>query len=146
MSQVDVTTSVGYALKRAQSALHAAMDQRLAEVGLSVSQYACLTLLEQRPGLTNAELARGVFVTRQATHQLLTGLRRAGLVDTTGSGRDQRLSLSRHGSTVLTVAAAAVRAVEDQMLAPLSATQRESLHRLLSSCVEALDPGPPPVG
>ncbi len=144
MRQVDVsTTSVGYTLKRAQSALHAAMDKQLSELHLGVSQYACLTLLAERPPLTNAELARGVFVSRQATHQLLTGLRREGLIDTDGTGRDQRLSLSRHGAMVLAAATTAVRSIEDQMLEPLSATQRSTLHQMLSMCIEALDPDQP---
>ena len=69
MSQVDLPTSIGYQLKRASAALRAAMDAELRHCDLSVPQYASLELLAQRPGLTNADLARGVFVTRQATHQ-----------------------------------------------------------------------------
>ena len=78
--QVDVSTSVGYALKRATTALHGAMAAELTPLGLSVSQYSCLELLGSYPGTTNASLARGAFVTRQAMHQLLGGLRAAGLV------------------------------------------------------------------
>jgi len=64
VSHVDLDQAVGYTLKRAASALRAAMDAELRSHGLSVPQYACLKLLSQRPGLSNAELARGAFVTR----------------------------------------------------------------------------------
>jgi len=65
---VDLEHSVGYVLKRAVTALRAAMDADLRVHGLSVPQFACLKLLGSRPGLSNADLARGAFVTRQATH------------------------------------------------------------------------------
>jgi len=45
-----------------------------------VPQYSCLELLGQRSGLSNAELARGTFVTRQSMNQVLRGLQDRGLV------------------------------------------------------------------
>lgn len=140
MSQVDVGTSVGYALKRAATALRGAMDAALREHELSVPQYACLELLADRPGLSNAELARGAFVTRQATHQLLGGLRAAGLVTGEGEGRNERLTLTAAGARRLAGASHAVAAVQERMLAPLSAPQRARLHADLTACVDALTP------
>ncbi len=61
-----VENAVGYVLKQAAVALRSAMDVALRPLQLTVPQYACLELLGQRPGLSNAELARGVFVTRQS--------------------------------------------------------------------------------
>ena len=138
MSQVDVDTSIGYALKRATSALRAAMDECLRELDITVSQYSSLELLAHRPGLSNAELARAVFVSRQATHQLLAGLTREGLVEIEGVGRDQRLHLTSKGRERLRKASAAVAAVEHTMIAALSAQERESLHRNLVVCSESL--------
>lgn len=71
----------------------------------------------QRPGLSNAALARGVFVSRQATHQLLSGLKGSGLVDVHGAGRDQRLALTAHGSTLLAAASKAVAEIEERTAA-----------------------------
>lgn len=135
---MDVTTSVGYSLKRVTWALRGAMDARLREFELSVPQYACLELLAQRPGLSNADLARGVFVSRQATHQLLSGLRGSGLIEVRGTGRDQRLALTTRGSTLLAAASHAVAKIEEQMLAPLSAEQRAALRATLGACADAL--------
>ena len=138
MGQVDVDSSIGYALKRVTWALRSEMDAHLQELDLSVSQYASLELLAAHPGMSNAELARGVFVTRQATHQLLTGMRRAGLVEIAGSGREQRISLTEDGAQRLRRASHAVAAVEARMLAGLSAEQQAALRESLHACAAGL--------
>jgi DNA-binding MarR family transcriptional regulator len=138
MSQVDVSTSIGYALKRTAVALRAAMDAELRESGLSVPQYASLELLADRPGLTNAELARGVFVTRQATHQLLAGLRQTGLIEIRGAGRKQRLVLTELGAERLADASHRVSLIEERMLTALTVEQRAVLYTSLAKCAEAL--------
>lgn len=138
MSQVDLDRAVGYALKRAQTALRAAMDAELRDHGLSAPQYACLELLAQPPGLTNAELARGAFVSRQAMHQLLGGLRTAGLVTSQGHGRNERFSCTPAGERHRAAASRAVAAIEERMLASLNSAQRARLHADLSACADTL--------
>ena len=68
----------GYLLKEASSALRAAMEAVLRPLGMTVTHYSCLELLAQRPGLSNSELARGAFVTRQSMNVLLQALERDG--------------------------------------------------------------------
>src|ERR1700683_2563736 len=138
MPQVDVDQSVGYALKRAQHALHSTMDGELRDYGLSVSQYACLEILAARPRISNADLARDAFVSRQAMHQLLTGLQAAGLVSAIGHGRGQRYALTAQGRTRLRAASTTVAAIEQRMLARLNGAEREQLHRQLTTCATAL--------
>jgi len=133
-----VSTSIGYALKRVTWALRSAMDAQLRAFDLTVPQYASLELLAQRPGLSNADLARGVFVTRQATHQLLAGLKQAGLVEVTGSGRDQRLSVTAVGAHKLANASRAIALIERRMLAGLTTADEDALRGSLDSCVQAL--------
>ncbi len=129
---------MGYALKRAQHALNSTMDGGLRDYGLSVSQYACLEILASRPRISNADLARDAFVSRQAMHQLLTGLQKAGLVAAVGHGRGQRYALAAAGRTRLCAASSTVAAIEQRMLAALSRAEREQLHRQLSICASAL--------
>ena len=52
----------------------------LRPLGMTVTHYSCLELLAQRPGLSNSELARGAFVTRQSMNVLLQALERDGFV------------------------------------------------------------------
>lgn len=135
---VDLDHAVGYALKRAQAALRSSMDVALRAHELSVPQYACLELLTHHPGSTNADLARGAFVSRQAMHQLLGGLRAACLIESEGEGRKERFALTRAGERRLQAASRAVAAVEERMLAPLSDAGRTRLHADLLSCADAL--------
>ena len=136
--QVDLDRSVGYILKRAQSALHTALETRLRTHGLSVSQYACLELLAQRPDLSQSELARGAFVTRQAMHQLAAGLQSAGLITSRDDGRARRLQLTALGKRKLRAASRAAAEVERKMLAGLDEPQQSTLHDCLASCIDSL--------
>ena len=138
MSQVDLNTAVGYVLKRAQVALRTAMDSVLREHDLTVSQYSCLEQLAHQPGLTNTELARGTFVSRQAMHQLLATLKSLNLVQGDGGGRHERFTLTTNGTQRLAGATAAIAAIEEKMLAPFDGDQRRRLRADLAACAEAL--------
>lgn len=139
----DLDKSVGYVLKQAASALRAAMDAALRPLDLTVPQYACLELLGRRPGLSNAELARGAFVTRQSMNGVLRGLQERDLVTrpaTAARGRALPTRLTSTGQRKLRAASAAVRAVEQQMLASLAPAHQRRLCRDLATCTAALSP------
>lgn len=138
---IDLPTSIGYRLKQAASALRTAMDAALRPLGLTVPQYSCLEQLSQRPGLSNSELARGTFVTRQSMNVLLQSLEREGLVtraDRAPSGRALPTELTPAGRERLRGASSAVRAVEMQMNSALSSEQQDELRHLLAACVAGL--------
>ncbi|MFG1699102.1 MarR family winged helix-turn-helix transcriptional regulator [Nonomuraea sp. NPDC049309] len=141
MAQEDLEISVGYQLKRVQAALRAAMDDVLRVHGLTTPQYSCLELLRQRPGMSNAELARGTFVTRQSMNVLLQNLQEAGLVErpaTAPSGRALPARLTEEGRRRLEAARADVTAVEQRMNSPMTAEEAEALARRLAEMAEAL--------
>jgi len=145
----DLEESVGYALKQAAVALRAGMDAVLRPLGLSTSQYSCLEVLAQQPGLSNAELARATFVTRQAMDGVLRGLVERGLVTrsaTAPRGRALPTELTASGREHLHSASAAVRAVERRMLAPLDEARRRALREDLAVCTAALGTAAPPAG
>jgi DNA-binding MarR family transcriptional regulator len=135
---VDLDIAVGYVLKRATVALRAAMDTALREHDLTVPQYSCLEQLAHQPGLTNAELARGTFVSRQAMHQLLATLKSLDLVRGDGGGRHEHFSLTDTGAERRAGASAAIAAVEEQMLASFDADRRRRLRADLITCANAL--------
>jgi DNA-binding MarR family transcriptional regulator len=110
-------------------------------------QYACLELLAQRPGLSNSELARGAFVTRQSMNVLLQALERQGLVVRPAQapvGRALPTELTARGRRQLKVASAAVRRVEQDMLANLDTGDQDQMRRLLTACIAALTQPPAP--
>jgi DNA-binding MarR family transcriptional regulator len=133
----DLDQSVGYVLKQVQAALHAAMDGVLRPLDLTVAQYACLELLGQDPGLSNSELARRAFVTRQSMNLVLRRLQERGLLtrpDHAAHGRELPTKLTRTGQTTLRKASVAVRAVEQQLFSPLSQARQRRLREDLAAC------------
>lgn len=140
-SGIDLETSPGYLLKEASSALRTAMEAVLRPLGMSITHYSCLELLSQRPGLSNSQLARGAFVTRQSMNVLVQALENDGLVfrpEQPASGRALPARLTDRGRRQLAVASAAVKEVEDRMTSTLEAHEQDQLRSLLSRCVSAL--------
>jgi DNA-binding MarR family transcriptional regulator len=133
----DLELSVGYVLKQVHAAMRTAMDEALRPLDLTVPQYACLELLGQTPGLSNSELARRAFVTRQSMNLVLRRLQERGLLtrpDQAPHGRVLPTELTRDGRTVLRKASEAVRAVEKQLFSPLSREQQLRLREDLAAC------------
>ncbi|MEU6289808.1 MarR family transcriptional regulator [Streptomyces sp. NPDC046988] len=138
---IELDTSLGYMLKAASSALHSAMEAVLKPMGMTITHYSCLELLAQRPGLSNSELARGTFVTRQSMNVLLQALERQGLVVRAAQapvGRALPTELTAAGRRQLQAASAAVRRVEQDMLAHLNTADQDQMRRLLRECIASL--------
>jgi DNA-binding MarR family transcriptional regulator len=140
---VDLDTSLGYLLTQASSSLHSALEAVLRPLGMSVTNYSCLELLSQRPGLSNSELARGAFVSRQSMNVLVQALERDGFVTRPAAapvGKALPTQLTPLGRRNLAKATVAVRTVEDQMLAGLDAGSRTEARRILASLITSLEP------
>ena len=138
---IDLETSLGYALKEASSALRAAMEEALRPLGMTITHYSCLELLAQRPGLSNSELARGAFVTRQSMNVLLQTLERQGEVTRPAEapvGKALPTTLTPLGRRNLEKASAAVRSVEARMLAGMTADEQVGAFRILQSMIRSL--------
>ena len=138
---VDLETSLGYLLKEASSALRAAMEEVLRPLGMTITHYSCLELLAQRPGLSNSELARGAFVTRQSMNVLLQALERDGYVTRPAKapvGKALPTRLTPRGRRSLAKASRAVRSVEVRMLAGLTEAEQSDALRILRSMIHSL--------
>ena len=138
---IDLETSLGYLLKEAASALRIAMEDVLRPLGMTVTRYSCLELLAQRPGLSNSELARGAFVTRQSMNVLLQTLEREGYVTRETEARIGKVlptRLTPLGRRSLGQASAAVRSVEVRMLSGMTQDERAVAFRSLRSMIHAL--------
>lgn len=141
---VDLEASLGYLLKEASSALRVAMEEALRPLGMSVTRYSCLELLAQRPGLSNSELARGAFVTRQSMNVLLQELEREGYVTRPAEppvGKVLPARLTDRGRQSLEKATVAVRSVEIRMLAGLTEAEQSEALRILRQMVRSLRDG-----
>jgi len=140
-SGIHLATSLGYLVKQVSSALRSEMEAVLRPLGLTVTHYSCLELLLQRPGLSNSDLARGTFVTRQSMNVVLQSLESDGLVtrlDRPIAGRVLPAELTPGGRERLRLASAAVKGVEDRMKGLLNAHEEIVLRDLLSRCARSL--------
>jgi DNA-binding MarR family transcriptional regulator len=141
-SGIDLETSIGYMLKEAASALRSSMEAVLKPLEMTVTQYACLELLAQRPGLSNSELARGAFITRQSMNVLLQSLEQEGFVMRPSEppvGRVLPTQLTPLGRRKLAQATGAVKSVEDRMLNGLVDSKRADARRTLSGFISSLN-------
>jgi DNA-binding MarR family transcriptional regulator len=117
------------------------MEEVLRPLGMTVTHYSCLELLAQRPGLSNSELARGAFVTRQTMNVLLQALERDGYVarpEQAPVGKALPARLTARGRRSLAAASAAVRAVEVRMLGGMTPDEQAAAFASLQSMVRAL--------
>ncbi|EQM80728.1 MarR family winged helix-turn-helix transcriptional regulator [Microbacterium maritypicum] len=138
---IDLDTSLGYLLKEASSALRAAMEEVLRPLGMTITHYSCLELLAQRPGLSNSELARGAFVTRQSMNVLLQALERDGFVTRPAEapvGKALPARLTDRGRESLATATAAVRSVEVRMLSGMTEDEQAGALKILRSMIRSL--------
>lgn len=118
------------------------MDEVLKEVKLTTPQYAVLSVLEEEPGLSGAELARRSFVTPQTMNVILAKLEEAGQIARRPHpehGRVLRTYLTDEGRGLVAGAHEMVGAVEERMLAGLGREDRTRLAGTLNGFAEALE-------
>lgn len=132
------TYSLGYLLKLAQHSLRLHMDDMLRGLELTTPQYAVLSQLEIKPGISNAALARASFITPQTMHGIISNLERRELLTRkqhSGHGRVISTELTKKGRSVVKQAHKAVRGAEEFMTQGLAPREQLILRDLLGSCI-----------
>jgi len=140
---VALEDNVGYVLKQASTALHVAMETALRPCGLTLSQYSCLELLRRTPDQTNAQLARGAFVTAQSMNEMLRTLEDRGLVvrpDTAPAGRARPTRLTPAGRRAVADANEALAPVDAAMSALAAHPDHAHLLTSLRAVITTLTP------
>ena len=131
---------------RLDRALRREIGALVAPHGLTVPQYTALSILRDRAGLSNAQLARRSYVTPQSMNEVIASLERDGLVTRSPAanhGRVLETTVTRAGLDVLSRCDRAVNEMEDRMLADLGPEARAQLLTALTDCVHRLGAGLP---
>jgi len=105
-----------------------------------------LSILRDRTGLSNAQLARRSFVTPQSMNEVIASLERDGLVarsPAANHGRVLETSVTEAGLAVLARCDEAVNEMEGRMLGDLDDEARAQLLNALTGCVHRLGAGLP---
>jgi DNA-binding MarR family transcriptional regulator len=127
---------LGYLLRQAQAAARLTLERSLAEVGVTVPQFAVLTMLKAYPGLSGADLARIAWLTPQTVGVIIGNLERDGAIQKTRHpvhGRILQWSLTRRGSTLLERCRTRAIALEQRLAAGMSAQDERTIRRWLSN-------------
>jgi DNA-binding MarR family transcriptional regulator len=141
-----VTPRISYVVGRLDRALRREIGRLVAPHGLTVPQYTALSILRDRAGLSNAQLARRSYVTPQSMNEVIAALERDGLVarsPAANHGRVLEMTLTDAGNEVLTRCERAVEEMETRMLAELDEDGRAQLLKALKDCVHHLGAGLP---
>lgn len=74
------TIGISHLIKNVENLLRNAIDADLGRLGLSLSQYSALSVLEVKKTMTNAEIARESHVTPQTMNKIMLALMKSKLV------------------------------------------------------------------
>lgn len=135
-----------YLIKQVELAVRVHLDAVTQTEGLTVAQYTALTVLERRPRLTSAQLAKNSFVRAQTMSAVTAELEQRGLVfreQDPDHRRRQLLSVTPSGLEVLARLLPEVRRIEDRMVAAMTEGQVVQLREALQFCRFALGGGSP---
>ena len=129
-----------YLIGRLDRIVRRALDERLREFGLTALGYTALTVLEARPGLSNAQLARRSFMTPQGMNQVIDALVDKGPVRRVPSTHNRRIrciELTERGVWVVDQCSERVNQYEQSLLDMIDPNERDDLNRLLRVIVDA---------
>jgi DNA-binding MarR family transcriptional regulator len=130
-----------YMVGRVNQGIRREMRARLSDCELSVAEYTTLSVLEARPELSNAQLARRALVTPQSMIEILGQLERRGLVQRAvdpAHGRILRATLTPKGHEVLAIATPEVAALNEELFAGVPANQRRAAQAAMRTAMENL--------
>ena len=111
----------------------------LASDGLRRPHFLVLTALAERGAASQAALGRRLLIDRSEMHALLSELEQHGHVARVRDQHDRRrmlVELTAAGARALKRLDKQIQAAQDALLAPLPATDRRELERLLARLVE----------
>jgi DNA-binding MarR family transcriptional regulator len=133
--------SLLYVVGRVNHGIRREMHARLAPWKLSVQQYTTLSVLETRPGLSNAQLARRALVTPQSMLEILAKLEERGLVTRAVDPAHAlilRAELTPEGRKLLTETTPAIREIEDELLDGVADRHRKVVLRVMTQAMSRL--------
>jgi DNA-binding MarR family transcriptional regulator len=132
---------ISYVIARLERAVRKEIGRLVGPRGLSVAQYTTLSILRSRSGLSNAQLARRLWVTPQSMNEVISALERAGLiarVPDAGNRRILRTALTPTGKATLDACDIEILAMEESLLSAVPGEDHDHLVHTLEICIGRL--------
>ena len=133
--------SLLYVVKQLELATRAHLDAVLRPSGVTALQYTALTVLERRPTMSAADLARASFVRAQSVADLIGALERRRLIRREVDSSNRRkllITLTDEGREFLAEYAPVIAELEERMLRDLDPRAQATFRAALDSCRRAL--------
>jgi len=130
-----IEESLGYRVNRAARVMAQHLADELRSAGVGIGQWAVLMFLWARDGMSQAELSRVVAIEPPTMVRTIDRMVRDGLVERRPDSMDARISrihLTDRGRGLRDELIPKAVAVNDRMLARLSASEGRTLLRLLA--------------
>ena len=131
---------ISYLVARLDRLIRSRFSDALRPFDVSVTQYTLMSVLDHRPGLSNAQLARRSNISAQAMHQLVQSLEGRDLITRVSSpshGRVQLAELTTEGRQLLDRCDRAVAMIESELFGVLGDDEESHLRRLLVASIDA---------
>jgi len=136
--RVKKAPRISYLVARLDRLVRSQLADVLEPFELSVPQYTLLSVIEHRPGLSNAQLARRSYITAQAMHQVVNGLEERGLIARRVSpdhGRIQLTELTDDGVAMLKACDEEVTLLEERIFGSVGEQGEDRLRDLLEAAI-----------
>jgi DNA-binding MarR family transcriptional regulator len=126
--------SIGYALRRAQGAVYADLNDALARISLRPLQFTLLVMVAENPGSSQSGVCEALGIQKANCVPTMSELERRGFIIRKKSATDARsyeLHLTNKGKRILQRAGELQSSHEQQLIERIGVDGREQLLRLL---------------
>lgn len=137
-TSIDIDLQPGHAIRRLHQISVGVFLQEAGELGITPVQYAALQTVGNQPGIDQRTLARNIALDASTTGGVVDRLEARGWLERKTSTEDRRarqLALTPSGEQALRDAVPVMLRAQEQILAPLSESQRVTFMELLQVLV-----------
>lgn len=131
--------SIGYALRRAQGAVYADLNDALARISLRPLQFTLLVMVAENPGASQSGVCEALGIQKANCVPTMSELERRGFIirkKSATDGRSYELHITNKGRRILQRAGELQSSHERQLIERIGADGREQLLRLLGKLAD----------
>ena len=137
-ASIDIDLQPGHAIRRLHQISVGVFLQEAGDLGITPVQYAALQTVGNQPGIDQRTLARNIALDASTTGGVVDRLEARGWLERKTSTEDRRarqLTLTLSGEQALSDAVPVMLRAQEQILAPLTESQRATFMELLQVLV-----------
>lgn len=130
---------IGYALRRAQGAVYADLNEALSGLDLRPVQYSLLLMVAENPGASQSDVCDALGVQKANCVPTMSELERRGLIlrrKSATDGRSYQLHLTAKGKRILQRAGEVQSLHEQRLIERIGIEGRDQLLRLLGKLTD----------